>query len=131
MKLRDVHLIRAATADQVVVWSILSILIGIVSGCAQPVQKKYASQFSQVQLGMTQSQVQTVFPQVYPAGQQIDQNGAHIDVLALDDKQYDLSKDRVIEQQIHFYFSDNKLVQWGKPQDWREREPDVVIEDRR
>lgn len=80
---------------------------------------------------MSKADLRSIFPKVYPGGQQVSKSGQHIDALVLRDRQYDLSADRFVTQEIYFYFSENQLFQWGRPQDWRERDPDVIIRDER
>ena len=112
-------------------WITFSSCLILAACVATPIKEKLSDRLSLINLGMSKTEVQTIFPEAYPGGQNIKEDGTVVEGLELKDSQYDITVDNFVTQLLHFYFIDNKLVRWGSPQDWKEREPDTIIEDRR
>ena len=117
----------------------------MVVGCAapnpgdiRPIQAVYADRLARLSIGMSLSDFRQVFPEAYPGGQKDESTAYQLDL-----KQVLLDRRRkvdaalglytpqniVSDQSLWFYFHTDRLVQWGRPNDWPER-PDVIIEKR-
>jgi hypothetical protein len=123
------------------------VLVSILSapGCGpqfageiRPIQQVHADRLSRLKIGMSLAEFRGIFPEAYPGGQKGTTTAYH-----LDSKQVIVDRRRrldqaagiytpqnvVSEQSLWFYFYDDRLAQWGRPNDWPER-PDLIIENR-
>ena len=109
-------------------------LSAFLCGCAapnpadiKPIQSVYASQLAQMKTGMSLGEFKAIFPCAYPAAQ----NGATTAYeVSLRQVIYDRRRpgdaalgfytpeNLVDDQRLWFYFYEDGLVQWGRPQDW-------------
>ncbi|MDB6031976.1 MAG: hypothetical protein JWM16_2314 [Verrucomicrobiales bacterium] len=117
----------------------------LLVGCAapsqqdiRPIQAVYAKQLAELKIGMPLEEFRKAFPEAYPQGQKADTTAYEIEL-----KQVILDRRRQVDaalglynpqniidvQRLWFYFYNNRLAQWGRPQDWPER-PDLIIERR-
>lgn len=117
----------------------------LVVGCAapnagsiKPIQSVYADQLSRLSIGMSVEEFRKVLPEAYPGGMRGETTAYNLDLkqVLLDrsrrvDANLGLYKPQHIidDQSLWFYFYANRLVQWGRPQDWPDR-PDLIIEKR-
>jgi hypothetical protein len=104
------------------------------------IQEVYATELSQIKIGMSLEEFRTVLPKAYVGGQSGDVTAYEI-VLQ---QRYTTRRDRqrhralflfgspaasVNKQVLWFYFAEDKLAKWGRPQDWPPT-PKVIIENR-
>lgn len=117
---------------------IISPLI-FLSGCATGLSKRdYYQSLHNVKLGMSKSEFVQLFPDSVPRGAKKYPNGA-VEVMEITFGEYSFfpsgkSANRnewtgVESQAQWFYFYNDKLIQYGNPEDWPAN-PDVVIENR-
>lgn len=125
-------------------------LMIVLTGCVpsypvvdQPpsIQATYASRLSQIKTGTTSTgDFQKLFPEAYPGGQNGDTTAYEIrdtqifimraDVRRpLDTAVGIYSPQQTVTQVLWFYFYNDLLVKWGRPQDWPTN-PDLIIEKR-
>lgn len=95
------------------------------------VQEKYSSQLSKLEIGMSFEDFRQIFPKAYVGGQN-EKTTAYelIDVekyVTQEDIDYQnfiwgfgSPKPQTAKRILWFYFYDDKLVKWGRPQDWPE-----------
>jgi hypothetical protein len=106
------------------------------------IQEVYAEKLATVKIGMLLSEFRTCFPEAYVGGQsqmvtayelkntqkfilQSDKDARPVDsALGLYHP-----PPRTLTQVLWFYFYDDRLVQWGRPNDWP-RQPDKILEIR-
>ncbi|GMR18614.1 MAG: hypothetical protein BMS9Abin33_1039 [Gammaproteobacteria bacterium] len=95
---------------------------------------------SQLTVGMLLSEFKRVVPGAYVAGQSRDITAYELVHIQKYVTQSDIDRQnwwvgagspnaRTRRQVLWFYFYDDRLVQWGNPQDWPER-PDFILEKR-
>lgn len=92
-------------------------------------KKSMALHPERLSLGMSRAEVITAMGEHIPLkiiGSKMYQNGT-IEVGQYYDKK--LMYGRVVEEIYYLYFYNDKLVQWGRPQDWQ-READRIYEIR-
>jgi len=110
------------------------------SSKAPGIYTHYAGQLSQLKIGMSLTKFHELLPQAYVAGQNNDQTAYeliyHQKYVTQDDMDqqnfwwgFGSPQAKIKEEVLWFYFFDDKLSRWGKPNDWV-KEPDVVIEKR-
>jgi hypothetical protein len=129
--------------------------VALIAGCATPpkgsllvespselpsAQQKHASRLSQVKIGMSLEEFQTLFPEAYVGGESEKTTAYEIVDIQKYVTQDDIDRQnlwwgfgspraRTEKRVLWFYFFGGKLVKWGRPQDWPER-PDLIIERR-
>jgi hypothetical protein len=117
-----------------------AILLTSITGCAtQGISKNdfYAKSRS-VSIGMTKGQFYEIFQDAVPRGAR-QYPGGVVEVLEVGVAEYHFlptgqstSRNEWTGMESHpewFYFFNNRLAQYGKPNDWPER-PDLIIETR-
>jgi hypothetical protein len=108
------------------------------AGEIRPIQQVYADRLSQLEIGMSLAEFRGIFPEAYPGGQKGTTTAYHLESKqVIRDRRRKLDQafgvytpqNVVSEQSLWFYFYDDRLAQWGRPNDWPER-PDLIIENR-
>jgi hypothetical protein len=130
----------------------ISVLLSAIlfQGCAtgplkselKDIRQVNAPKLAKLKIGMPLEEFQAVFPEAYPAGQNGDTTGyeSRLEQKYIDDADWagrPLDKalgfvpprKRVDVQVLWFYFYTDRLVKWGRPNDWPER-PDKILEIR-
>ncbi len=110
--------------------ALIALLIALTACATGSIKQRHASKLSTIQIGDSVAEVREKFPDIYPGGQQSTPNGVTIDAWVFEQTGYNIKSDEIETQMIQFYFVEGKLIQWGEPQDWRDREPHIVIENR-
>ncbi len=119
--------------------ALLLLFVIFVTGCTNQVmsQKSYNNKLRQIKLGIDKHTFYQVFPSAIPRGAKSYSNGI-VEVLEANVKSYSFfpsgnpHRDELtgIEtSSIWFYFLNDALIQYGKPNDWPQ-EPDAIIEIR-
>lgn len=121
---------------------LLSLILPVLvfSGCATGLSKKdYYQSLRNVQLGMSKSQFVQLFPDSLPRGAKKYPNGT-VEVMEITFGEYSFfpsgknasrNEWTGVESQVQwFYFYNDKLIQYGNPEDWPAN-PDIVIENRK
>ena len=122
---------------QKIIFYIATILI--IIGCTSTglPQKTYYQKLSTIKLGMSKSKFRNIFPTSIPRGAKKYKKGS-VEVLEVSYEYYSFmptgNRNRngltgMEGQPQWFYFYNNKLVQYGNPNDWPSR-PDLIIEKR-
>jgi hypothetical protein len=104
------------------------------------VQRKYAGRLSSLKIGMTLEDFRQILPEAYVAGQSGQMTAYELTDVTKYVTQADIDyqnfwygfgspRARTAKSILWFYFSDDRLVRWGRPQDWP-KEPDVIVEKR-
>jgi len=104
------------------------------------VQEKFRERLSSVKIGMTLDEFKKLFPEAYVGGQNKEVTAYEIKDVQKYITEEDLKhhnamwgfgspKSRTATRYLWFYFYDDKLVKWGRPQDWP-KEADFIIEKR-
>lgn len=110
------------------------------SGQLTPIQQAYSDRLSQVRSGMALEQFRAVVPEAYVAGQNEEITAYELTRLARYVTQRDIDEQnsrwlagspriRTEKQILWFYFYKDRLIKWGRPQDWPQK-PDKVVEIR-
>jgi hypothetical protein len=106
------------------------------------IQQVYSDRLNKVKIGMALENFRTLFPEAYVGGQNESTTAYELK----DSQKFRLQADqdqrpvdsalglyrapvRTSTQLLWFYFYGDKLVKWGRPEDWPEK-PDVIIEKR-
>jgi len=112
-----------------------------LSGCSSQgiARKDFYTKSRSVSIGMTKDQLYDLFPNAIPRGAR-QYHGGVVEVLEVGVSEYHFmptaqstSRNEWTGMESHpqwFYFYNNRLVQYGKPNDWPES-PDLIIETRR
>ena len=69
---------------------------------------------------------QLAMPKAVLAGQNAV-GGLRIDAYAVEHRHYRMQDERYVNEELWFYFHDELLVKWGRPQDWP-TEADITVE---
>lgn len=104
------------------------------------VQAEKSALLSQLKIGMLLSDFKRNVPGAYVAGQSRETTAYELVHIQKYVTQSDIDRQnfwwgagspntRTHRQVLWFYFYNDRLVQWGKPQDWPER-PDLILEKR-
>lgn len=107
-------------------------VLAVVTGCQsqETIREKYSDKLQKVKIGMPLSEFRQLFPKAYPAGEQgsttVYAIKAYTRQATWGDKDWDRWSGKAAEQ-LHFYFVDGKLQQWGDPRDWK---PDLDVQIR-
>lgn len=118
---------------------ILTIVTLFIIGCASTGLNRddYNNKLLQVNLGMPKSEFRKIFPESIPRGAKQYSNGA-VEVLEVLYAYYSFmptgNRNRneltgMESQSQWFYFYNNRLVQYGNPNDWP-KDADLIIEKR-
>lgn len=133
----------------------IAAIVVITSGCATAptgativddpsnlpsVQAKYADRLGEIDIGMSLEEFKGVFPEAYVGGQNRQTTAYEIVDIQKYVTQADMDRQNLVwgagspnprshKQILWFYFYQDQLVRWGRPQDWPDR-PDVIIEER-
>ena len=112
------------------------------------IQREKAELLAKLSIGMPLSEFKNIFPEAYLAGQSNETIAYEIVSIYKYVTQHDIDNRNIYlfwlgpvgvgrevaarteKQILWFYFYDNRLVQWGHPQDWPKR-PDIVFEQRK
>lgn len=95
------------------------------------VQEKYSSQLSKLEIGISLEDFRQVFPKAYVGGQNEKTTAYELADVEKYVTQKDIDRQNLIwgfgspkpqtaKRTLWFYFYDDKLVKWGRPQDWPE-----------
>lgn len=106
----------------------------------QSVQQEKAALLSRLKIGIPLAEFQQLAPEAYVAGQYEQTTAYELVHIQKYVTQNDIDRHNIIwgvgspnartaKQVLWFYFYKDRLVKWGKPQDWPER-PDLIIERR-
>ncbi len=93
-----------------------------------PINEAYAEELDRITLGMSKQEVKTVMPSLRMRGQTYV-SGEVIEALELQHNYWSGVGGYLIKDFLWFYFYQNRLVKWGKPNDWPEK-ADFIIEQR-
>lgn len=104
------------------------------------IQAKYANRLGEMDIGMRLEEFQRLFPEAYVGGQNRHTTAYEIVDIQKYVTQEDIDRQNLVwgagspnprsnKQVLWFYFYQDRLVRWGRPQDWPER-PDLIIEER-
>ncbi len=132
--------------NKIISLTLVALFVSVaISGCASSgghkfvndeselpsVQEKYSSQLSKLEIGISLEDFRQVFPKAY-VGSQNEKTTAYelVDVEKYV-TQEDIDRQNVLwgfgspkpqtaKRTLWFYFYDDKLVKWGRPQDWWE-----------
>ncbi|MBN1806667.1 MAG: trypsin-like peptidase domain-containing protein [Sedimentisphaerales bacterium] len=124
--------------------SVVFLTLITLAGCASPpmgsivvndeseipsIQQKYSDKLSKLKVGMNVQSFHQLFPQAYVGGQSGKTTAYELIYAQKYVTQEDIDyqnfrwgygspKARTSKEILWFYFYDNKLVKWGRPQDW-------------
>ena len=123
----------------------------LLTGCAssvdtvdepQKIQEIYSGRLSTLKTGMALAQFRGVFPEAYVGGQsglttayELKNTQKYVLESDMDRRPVDSAlglyhpRPRKLTQVLWFYFYDDRLVQWGLPNDWPTA-PDKILEVR-
>jgi len=128
----------------------LLLLLVFLQGCAtgplkselKDIRQVNAAKLAYIKTGMSLKEFQAVFPEAYPAGQNEETSSyelrleqKYIDDADWGGRSLDRSigfvppRKRLDVQVLWFYFYTERLVKWGRPNDWPEK-PDKILEIR-
>lgn len=102
-----------------------------IAGCTstQPINKRYASELSQLEPGLSLIEFKSLLPQAVVAGQN-SVAGNRIDAYEVSHRyMYDTWYGLTRDEKLWFYFHDESLVKWGPPGAWP-KPADFIIEQR-
>lgn len=126
------------------------LLAALLQGCAsgplkselKDIRQVNAPKLAKLKIGMSLDEFQTAFPEAYVAGQngettgyELRQEQKYIDDADWAGRPVDRAlgfvppRKRVDVQVLWFYFYTDRLVKWGRPNDWPER-PNKILEIR-
>ena len=104
------------------------------------IQQEKAELLSKLKIGMPLSEFKQLVPEAYVGGQSGETTAYELKEVQKYVTQSDIDRQnfwvgagspnaRTSRQILWFYFYKDKLVKWGRPQDWPEH-PDLIIENR-
>ena len=103
-------------------------VMGAVGCGTQTIHQHYRTQLSKIAPGMELMEFNQTMPDAYVAGQNTV-GGKRIDAYEVQHMHDDYAHMQTINEKLWFYFSDGRLVKWGRPQDWP-TPADLVVEVR-
>ena len=112
------------------------ILVQLTTSCANqvystsysPINVKYAKELNQIKLGSTKEELLTILPDLVPRGQAYVGNQV-VEAQELQHNYWNGVGGNLKHDLMWFYLHDNKLIKWGKANDWPQS-PDLIIENR-
>lgn len=121
---------------QTTIFVILVVLAGNLLGCANsmyswsysPLIEAYSEKLDQISLGMSKKEVKAILPDAHTRGQTYVGDKI-VEALELQHNYWSGVGGSLIKDFMWFYFYEDRLVKWGKPNDWP-READLIIEKR-
>ena len=104
------------------------------------VQAEKSELLNQLEIGMPLSNFKRIVPDAYVAGQSRETTAYELTHIQKYVTQSDIDRQNILwgagspnakthKQVLWFYFWNDRLVQWGEPQDWPDR-PDLILEKR-
>jgi len=93
-----------------------------------PINETYSEELDKIQLGMSKQEVKAILPDIRMRGQTYV-SGEVVEAQELQHNYWSGVGGYLINDYLWFYFYQNRLVKWGKPNDWPEK-ADLIIEKR-
>lgn len=115
---------------------IIPFLLFLFSSCSNsmysfsysPINEAYADELDKINLGMSMKEVKKILPDIRKRGQTYVA-GEIVEGLELQHNYWSGIGGYSVKDFLWFYFYQDKLVKWGKPNDWPEK-ADLIIEQR-